>query len=155
MISGPKSRNDRNFALFREKSHFFAKNRTFPLFSLQNAKNAQRSQGLLKPMPFIGILSSFSRKGGNVRNFAFLRGIFGFLRTFSLFHSKMGKIAKVRFEQKVPLTKRIYIRSNLDRSFFHFWSDFSLFAILGDKSAPERKNQFLALFWSKNRKKAF
>ena len=54
-----------------------------------------------------------------------------FLRTFPLFRSKMEKTQKSVFEQKVPLTKRIYIyiyiRSNLDRSFFHFWSDLFTF----------------------------
>ena len=63
-------------------------------------------------MPFIGILSSFSRKGENVRNFAFLRGIFGFCALFRFFGPKWKKSQKCVLSEKylsVPLTKRIYI----------------------------------------------
>ncbi len=112
VISGPKSRNLPKFCTFRENRTFPQKSH-FSAFSLQNAKNAQGSQGLLKPMPFIGILSSFSRKGENVRNFAFLRGIFGFCALFRFFAPKWKKSQKCVLSEKylsVPLTKRIYIR---------------------------------------------
>ena len=162
VISGPKSRNLPKFCTFSRKSYFSAKNRTFPPFSLQNAKNAQGSQGLLKPMPFIGILSSFPRKGQNVRNFAFLRRICGFCALFSFFRSKTVKIAKVRFERKVPLRTShetyIYTFSFLAAKKINFFALFRLFhfwADLSEKSAPERKKSQISAFCSQKCKNAF
>ena len=114
-------------------------------------------------MPFIGILSSFSRKGENVRNFAFLRGIFGFCAPFRFFRSKMEKIAKVRFERKVPLRTShetyIYIRFlswQQRKSTFSHFSDFFIFGATWVekvlRSAKKRKNP---LFCSKKWKNAF
>ena len=106
-------------------------------------------------MPFIGILSSFSRKGENVRNFAFLRGISGFYALFSFFRSRMEKIAKVRFERKVPLRTShetyIYIRFltwQQRKSTFSHFSDFFIFGAtwVGKvlRGAKKRKNPLFA-----------
>ena len=82
--------------VFGAEMHIFAKKCVIFDFSLQNAKNAQGIYIPINTVSFIGILSSFSRKGGNVRNFAFLRGISGFHAPFRFFRSKW-KNAKMRF----------------------------------------------------------
>ncbi len=67
----------------------------------------------------------------------------------------MEKNAKVRFEQKVPLTKRIYIYVlTWTAHFSSFGLTFSLFAILGDKSDPERKNSVFCAFLVQKQEKS-
>jgi len=114
-------------------------------------------------MPFIGILSSFSRKGENVRNFAFLRGIFGFCALFRFFRSKMEKIAKVRFERKVPLRTShetyIYTYSNSDHPREQLFRTFPTFSFLGQlewkKCSGAQKNAKIRFFAPKSGKMRF
>ena len=114
-------------------------------------------------MPFIGILSSFSRKGENVRNFAFLRGIFVFAHFFAFFAPKWKKSQKCVLSEKylsVPLTKRIYIYtfSFLAAKKINFFALFRLFHFWGDlsgKSAPGRKKAQKSAFLLQKVENAF
>ena len=157
MISGPKSRNlpkfctfSRKIALFRKKSHFSA------LFAPKRKKRA-RLPGPIKTNAFYRYLSSFSRKGENVRNFAFLRGISGFWRTFAFFSLQNGKNRKSAFLRKKTSPESISSPTFLllDRP-VQILSRFSISVrTWATKVLRSAKNQFFAPFWCKNRKNAF
>ncbi len=78
-----------------------------------------------------------------------------FCAPFRFFRSKMEKTQKSVFEQKVPLTKRLYINVlTWTDHFSTFGLTFSLFAILGDKSDPERKKSVFCVFLVQKQEKS-
>ena len=78
-----------------------------------------------------------------------------FAHFFAFFAPEREKTQKCVFERKVPLAKRIYIRSNLDHPVFHFWSHFFTFLRFGAQKVPRgAKKLFFAHFCSQKRKNA-
>ena len=135
MISGPKSRNLPKFCTFSRKSALFRKNPHFPALFAPKRKKRARLPGPIKTNAFYRYFELIFAKRRKCAEFCVFVRIFGFLRTFRFFRSKTEKIAKVRFERKVPLRTshetyiyiRIPTRTVGENNFFAF----STFSFLG------------------------
>ena len=106
-------------------------------------------------MSFIGIWSSFSRKGGNVRNSMFLRGISGFCAPFRSFAPKWEKSQKCVLSKKTspePISSSWFLLLHAQGG---IWSDFFTFLrFWATKVLRSAKSRTFSLFWSRNRKSA-